>query len=293
MNLAVPARLAEWTAPDGVRLVARIHGMGGGGAAPPVVCLPGLTRNGRDFAALAAGLTRRAAPRQVISFDFRGRGGSDAADPSTYTPVQEMADVAAGLDALGISRASAVGTSRGGIVAMLLAGARPDLFDRVVLNDVGPFIEAAGLARVQRAMRAAAAAPDWPTMALRIAETYADVFPHFRSADWDRYARQLCREAEGEIVFDYDPGLLHVFDDFDPATFRGDLWAIYLALKDTPVMAVRGALSDLVSPATIETMRRCHPRFESCVVPDQGHAPVLWESSILERIGDFLDEDAR
>lgn len=289
MNRAVasPGRV-DWTATDGVRLVARVAGHGREGTTP-VICLPGLTRNGRDFEALAEHLADRPRPRATIAFDLRGRGESDAADPATYTPMQETTDVLAGLDVMGVTRASIVGTSRGGIVAMLIAATRPGLLERVVLNDVGPFIEPAGLSRVERAMRAAAPAPDWPTMALRLAETNADVFPLFETADWERYARQLCRERDGEIVFDYDPGLVRVFDDFDPETFRGDLWQVYAALRRTPVMAVRGALSDLVTAATVEAMRRCHPVFDSCVVPDQGHAPVLWERSVLDRIAAFLD----
>ena len=289
MDVAAPSYgLIEWRSEDGLRLVARIYGCGRPGAVP-VVCLPGLTRNARDFERLAEHVSGHpSAARPVIAFDFRGRGQSDWGPPESYTPMTEAADVLAGLAFMGIDRCAVVGTSRGGIVAMLIAAMRGELIERVVLNDIGPRIEPGGLDRVARAMRAAAPSSDWVEAAAGMRATYADVFPGFGDPDWDRLARQLCRTDGDRIVLDYDPRLIRVFDGFDPATFHVDLWPAYASLAAVPLMVVRGALSDLVSPATVEAMRRGHPRFESCVVPDQGHAPVLWERWVLERISGFL-----
>jgi len=280
--------LIEWQAADGVHLAARIYGAGSADALP-LVCLPGLTRNARDFEAVAshfASRTRQA--RAVLTFDYRGRGASAWGAPASYTSEQEVDDILAGLAFAGIDRAIFLGTSRGGIATMMIANRVPQMVAGAILNDIGPTVGMVGLARIVERMRAVAPMSDWEATARTISESYRNIYPAFGEAEWQRLARQFCREHEGCIVYDYDPDLVRMFDDFDPKTFRLDLWPLFNGMRGIPTMVIRGALSDLLSAATVEAMIRRHPGLEACVVPDQGHAPVLWERSVLERIARFL-----
>lgn len=278
----------EWESDDGVRLAARIYGAGNTRALP-LVCLPGLTRNARDFETLAEAIANHPrAPRQVICFDYRGRGESGWAAPATYTTDREAADVISGLAVAGVPKAVFLGTSRGGQVIMDIALTRPDLIAGCVLNDIGPFIDREGLTRISKYVGKTRPARTWEEAAERLKAVMGSHFPAFRQEDWVRFARQLLREGEEGIVPDYDPALAEVFADYDPATFTADLWPGFLALKSTPMLVIRGGLSDILSAATVEAMRRSRPDLQVEQIPDQGHAPVLWEPSVVERIATFL-----
>lgn len=280
--------LLEWRSDDGVPLSARVYG-GGRSDRTPLVCLPGLTRNARDFEALARHVANHpTAARQVIAFDYRGRGASGYAPPETYTPAREAEDVAEGLDYAGVRRAVFLGTSRGGILTLLLAVARPELVAGAVLNELGPTIDGRGLKRIARQMGAVRPMAGWDEAVAAVEASFRSIYPGFGPDDWRRLAGQLCRETADGVVFDYDPALARIFDGFDPDTFHLDLWPAFACLAGRPVMVIRGALSDLLTAATVEAMIRRHPGLVPLVVPDQGHAPVLWERSVLERIAAFL-----
>ena len=283
-------READWRAGDGTRIVATLVGPERTGHMP-VLCLPGLTRNARDFDALAAALAADPRkPRTVIAIDFRGRGRSGRADPATYRPDVEAADVLAGLDALGIAKAAVVGTSRGGIVAMIIAAMAGDRLGPVVLNDIGPVIERGGLVAIRDRMGSMLGVPpaDWDAAVTDLKATMGRSFTAMAGDDWMAFARQMYREEDGRPVLDYDPGLLASFATFDPEVGLPPFWPIFQALGDRPVLAIRGLNSDLLSEETLAGMAARLPQMAVHRVPDEGHAPLLKDAPTIRRILDFL-----
>jgi pimeloyl-ACP methyl ester carboxylesterase len=271
---------------DGLRLFHRDYDVAPPGQAP-LLCLPGLTRTARDFGALAA---RHAPRRRVIAPDMRGRGRSDRApDPAAYAVAVEAADVLALLDHLGVERVVAVGTSRGGLIAMALAAMRPGLLAGVVMNDVGPVIEAEGLAGLMRGLEATPAAfADWPEAEAALRSRLAPTFPGLTPADWAAFARRSFAERDGRPVADWDPALVAV-SAAALAQPLPDLWPLFGALSGVPVLALRGALSDILSHATLQAMTQAHPDLTAVTVPDRGHAPFLDEPAATAAIDAFLE----
>lgn len=281
-----------WSGADGTQLFARdYHPPHAVGA--PVVCLPGVTRNSRDFHALAVFLTSRAAtPRRVIAMDFRGRGRSGYAPASTYTPQTELDDVLRGLDAAEIDKASFVGTSRGGLVIMGLAVTAIERIGLAILNDIGPRLSREGLQRISSYV--GAENPEtWDEAIAALKATQGMCFPKLAGDDWIRLARQIFREEDGRPVYDYDPALKEAFEAFGPDAPLPDFWPAFYELAQVPTLAIRGALSDILSTGTLEAMRLAHPKLSTFVVPDQGHAPLLWTWATQTQIAEFLDRNDR
>ena len=272
-----------WAAPDGVWLHARDYP--GPSDRPPIICLPGLTRNARDYQALAERLAGR---WRVIAVDFRGRGESKPAkDPATYVPQTYAADLNEMLAAFGIERFVAVGTSLGGLVTMMMAADAPGRVVGAVLNDVGPEIEAAGLQRIRGYVGRASSFPTWMHAARALAEANRDVHPRFAVADWLDMAKRLYRlTPAGKITLDYDLKIAEPFRTAEGAA-PPDLWPAYAALGDAPVLVVRGALSDVLAPATAARMAATLPSVELVEIPACGHAPTLAEpeaSAAIDRL---------
>ena len=273
-----------WWSGDGVRLHARDYP--GGEGRPPILCFPGLTRNARDFESFAAAL---AGEWRVIAVEFRGRGDSGyATDPMTYVPLTYVADVEALLTELRIERFVAVGTSLGGIVAMLLAGASRARVAAALINDVGPHIEAEGLQRIRGYVGRASSFPTWMHAARAVAETNAEVYPDWGIEEWLAMAKRLYRlTSTGRIVLDYD---LKIAEPFRIPGAEGgpDLWQALARLRGVPTLVVRGARSDLLSAATAERMIAALPGAELVTVPGVGHAPTLGEPVLQEPIARLL-----
>ena len=280
-----------YTAPDGLQLHARVYGEANSGAWP-VVCLPGLTRNARDFHELALYLSRRAdGPRKVIAFDYRGRGLSDH-DPDIghYNVGIEAGDVLAGLSALDIEQAAFIGTSRGGLIIHVLGALKPTVLKAIVLNDIGPVIEAEGLAHIRCYLDRA---PKPKTFAEAVAaqrQTHGGDFPSLTEIDWARMVAAICRETEAGWVPDFDPALVDTLASVDFSKPLPDLWPQFDALAAVPLLAIRGANSKLLSVATLDEMGRRHPGMESITVEGQGHAPFLETGGLLEKIAAFLGQ---
>jgi pimeloyl-ACP methyl ester carboxylesterase len=257
----------------------------------PVVCIPGLSRSARDFHDLALRLsTHPERPRRVLAFDLRGRGKSEwDADIGHYTPLVEMQDVLDGMAALSVDRAVIVGTSRGGLIAMLMGVARPSVIAGVVLNDVGPALEARGLARLKTYIGRTPAPDDWEDAAHILRRLHGHQFTAFVDDDWRKFARMTWRDDDDALpVGDYDPALARTFDGIEFDQPLPSLWREFGALAAKPVLAIRGANSDILSPATLDRMAAEHPRFESVVLEGQGHAPLLIHEPILRRVADFV-----
>jgi pimeloyl-ACP methyl ester carboxylesterase len=278
------------TSSDGLRLHVREYG-DGRSERLPVVCLPGLTRTTEDFDALAAALAADPAmPRRVLALDYRGRGLSDYdRDPKNYALPVELADVIAILDACGAAPAVFVGTSRGGLLAMLLATVRPDAIAGAVLNDIGPVLEPKGLMRIKGYVGKLPEPKSFEEGA-EILHGIADGhFPNLSPADWIAAAKRAWREQDGRLILTYDTGLAH---NFAAITFDEPLptmWPQFEALTQRPVMVVRGANSDLLSTEAVEDMKTRHPAMEVLLVPDQGHAPLLAEADVIARIAAFVE----
>jgi len=256
----------------------------------PVVCLPGLARTSADFHDLAVALAGDAgAPRQVIAMDYRGRGRSDYdRDPTNYSLSVELNDVLAVLTALGIGPAVFIGTSRGGILAMLLATVRPAAIAGAVLNDIGPVIEPRGLVRIKGYVGKLPQPASFEDAADMLRRLFSGHFPKLAAADWMAFARRTFEERQGRLVPCYDPKLARTLAGYDIERPLPPLWKEFDALARMPVMVVRGANSDVLSPATIDAMRQHRANLNVLEVPDQGHAPLLADAGSISRIAAFV-----
>ena len=276
---------------DGLRLSGRLHGFGPGGASIearlPLVCLPGLTRNARDFDAFADAVRALDPSRPVVAFDYRGRGRSNHADPQTYAVPVEAADVIAGLDHLGISRAIIVGTSRGALIVHILAAMALDRIAGAVLNDAGPRIEVAGLELIRDTVGRPKRFASWAEAEEHVTGLYRDGFPALSRADFARMTHAIHVEQDGAIVADCDPKLLEAVGRLDLSATLPELWEQFALLKDVPVMAIRGGNSQLFAATTLDRMGREHPGLESMTVDGQAHAPFLETAGLPNRIADF------
>ncbi len=273
-----------WWSNDGLRLHYRDYP--GPADKPPLVCLPGLTRNARDYEGLAA---RLAGEWRVICVEFRGRGESAyAKDPMTYVPLVYLQDVEALLAALEIGRFVAVGTSLGGIVTMLLAATDGGRLAGALLNDVGPELNPAGLARIRTYVGKAVWHPTWMHAARAVADANGDVYPGYGIEDWLRMAKRLYRvNSSGRIVLDYDMKIAEPFRV--PGNEAGpDMWPTLDALRERPVLVVRGERSDILSADTADRMRARLPQGELVTIPDVGHAPTLDEPEAVAGIERLL-----
>jgi len=275
---------------DGLRLHVAAYG---DAISPwlPVVCIPGLSRSVRDFHDLAIHLSaHRHRPRRVFAFDLRGRGGSEwDADVANYSPLVEMQDVLDGMTALGIGRAIVVGTSRGGIIAMLIAVAQPSALAGVVLNDIGPAIEPRGLARIKTYIGRTPAPDDWDDAVRILRRLHGGQFTALSDDDWLAFARMTWRnDEEGLPVGDYDPALAKTFDGVEFDRPMPSLWKEFAALGAFPLLAIHGENSDLLSAETVARMEKEHPRFDQISVAGEGHAPLLIHNPILQRISAFV-----
>jgi pimeloyl-ACP methyl ester carboxylesterase len=273
-----------WWSSDGLRLHARDYP--GADDAPPVLCLPGLTRNARDFADVARSI---APARRVIAVEFRGRGESGyAKDPMSYVPLTYAQDVVALLDDQKIDRFVTIGTSLGGIVTMLLAGLVPGRLAGALLNDVGPEIEPAGLARIRGYVGKPSTWPTWMHAARGVQEGNAAAYPDWGIEQWLAMAKRLYRvNSAGRIVLDYDMKIAEPFRL--PGNEAGpDMWRALAALAGVPVLVVRGALSDILSARTAERMVATLPDATLVTVPEIGHAPMLDEPAVQPALRHWL-----
>ncbi|WP_285021140.1 alpha/beta hydrolase [Novosphingobium sp. fls2-241-R2A-195] len=282
-------RVHHYRSADGrLDLVARDYPAHEG--APVLLMMHGLTRNSADFEPL---LDKLAGRFRMIVPDQRGRGASQwDPDPAQYRPDVYAQDMLALMDDLGVSRAGLVGTSMGGLMAMVMQALRPDLAQAVIFNDIGPVLDPAGLARIQGYVGPGGKMADWAEAAARTRAINASAFPDYGGGQWDAFARRVAREnADGTVSFAYDPAISESIAGDAPSTVPPDLWPLWDLLDAVPVLVVRGALSDLLSAATVEEMAHRHSGFYAAVeVPRVGHAPILDEPLALAAIEAFLKE---
>jgi len=284
------------TVADGLRLHTRDYGAKTGRGLP-VVCLAGLTRNAVDFHDLALALAgHKSRPRRVLALDYRGRGLSDH-DPdwTRYDARIEVGDVMAVLAALGVAEAVFVGTSRGGLVTMGLAAARPALIRGAVLNDIGPVIEPTGLLRIRSYVGKLPTPRDMTDAASMLRQISEARFPGLSDADWLAMAQGTFVEREGRLVTSYDTALMKPLAAIDIESGLPSHWPLFAGLAGLPVLVIRGENSDLLSRETLLAMSEAHPGLLVHIVPGQGHAPLLRDSPTIQRIIGFVEqvEDGR
>ena len=287
MNDIAAAKAYEdryFTVRDGLKLHFRDYP--GDAGKPPLLCLPGLSRNARDF----AGLAERYSPRfRVLALEFRGRGLSEYDPiPARYVPPTYAHDVIELLDKLAIPQAIFVGTSLGGLVTMLMAVMAPGRIAAAILNDIGPEISDAGVDRIKTYVGSGQRFKSWDEAAETIARN-VQAFENYTHDDWVRMARRNCREENGEIVFDYDMAIALPFNTPSAAP-QFDMWPLFAALAQKPLLVIRGAKSDLLSAAAAEKMQAAAPNMKLAVVPGVGHAPELSEPEAVAAIDAFLAE---
>jgi pimeloyl-ACP methyl ester carboxylesterase len=277
------------TAQDGLRLHVEVYGSRAETAAP-VVCLPGLTRTSADFQPLASALAGDHEQRRyVMALDYRGRGRSDYdRDPRKYSLAVELGDVLSVLTALDVEPAVFVGTSRGGILAMLLAVARPGAMAGVVLNDIGPVIEPRGLARIKSYVGKLPQPKSYEEGADILRGLFEVQFPNLSVAEWTAFARRTFNECDGRLLPNYDVELAKTLHGIDLERPLPALWKEFDALARVPVMVVRGANSDILSAATISAMVARRPDLEISEILNQGHAPFLAEDEAIRRVHSFI-----
>ena len=269
---------------DGLRLYCRIYAAQRPGGLP-VLCLPGLTRNSRDFVELASHLSSQ---REVLTADLRGRGRSAwDPDPTHYQLATYVEDIGLLLQSRALSRVLVVGTSLGALMGMVMAAMKPDRIAGVVLNDAGPEFDPAGIRRIAGYAGKLPPVSSWAEAGAQAKSVYGGALPGLTEEDWLDYARRGYREnAAGVPVPDIDPKIAEAFRN--PATAPRDLWPVFSQIKGVPMLVIRGALSDLLSAATVARMAREKPELEHITVANRGHAPLLNEPPCLAAIDAFV-----
>ena len=286
--LAVESRFLS--APDGLKLHARDYGHSHWPAIP-VLCLPGLARTAADFDVLARALAGGAAgrPRRVVALDYRGRGLSERDHNwKNYDLRVENADILASMDALGVEHAIFMGTSRGGLHTMMTSATRPAAIKAAILNDIGPVIEAQGLARIRGYVGKLPAPRSWSD-AVDLAKRVIDSqFTGLSEDEWLAYAQLTFEEKDGKFIPRYDTRLMKTLEGVDLEAPLPTAWPQFEGLAGVPVLSLRGENSDLLSEETVAEMAARHPRFAAHTVPAQGHAPLLLDVATIGVICDFV-----
>lgn len=269
---------------DGLRLYYRDYAAATPGRLP-VLCLPGLTRNSRDFEHVALRLQRE---RRVLCADLRGRGRSQH-DPhwQNYHPGTYLADLALLLTDAGVERCIFFGTSLGGILTMLFAAAQPHRVAGAILNDIGPEVDPAGLARIAAYVGRHPPARTWADAVAIVRATYEFALPGLSDEQWLDYARRSYTDVDGVPRLDLDPNIGEAVRAA-PAATAPDLWPVFAGLKSVPTLVLRGASSDILSRTTLDRMQALKPDLERVEVANRGHVPLLDEAEAVEAVDAFL-----
>ncbi|MEB8386858.1 alpha/beta hydrolase [Rhodobacteraceae bacterium KMM 6894] len=276
--------MGHFTTSDGLSLYYADEGVSNG---TPILCLAGLTRNSGDFRFVLPFM----AGHRVIRMDYRGRGQSDyAADPATYSIAQEAADAIALLDHLGLERVTILGTSRGGLIAMLLAATHPDRIAGAILNDIGPEIDPGGLDRIMDYLGTRPSFDSYANAAIGLQRAYARQFPDVPVTRWRIQAELMWVETDDGLDLRYDARLRDAMIAQAASGPVPDLWPLFDALAMRPLTVIRGANSDLLSAESLARMQARAPHMRAATVPNRGHVPFLDEAEALTAIHAHLQE---
>jgi len=273
-----------FTNPDGLKQYFRDYNTAGDDA-PVVLCMPGLTRNSKDYEGVAPHLAKSC---RLICIEMRGRGNSDwDPDPSRYRPDVYVADTMALLAHLGVSEVIGFGTSLGGLMAIMMAAMHPGTMKGMIINDIGPEIDPAGIRRIKSYVGKGNPPKDWEQAIAAVKFVNADVYPNFTEAEWDWFTRKLYDEVDGKLQAQYDPAISQNFEANDDQA-APNLWPIFDLIKGVPMVVLRGERSDILSAETLEKMAIRHPDLVPVTVPDKGHVPLMTEPECLGAIDPLI-----
>jgi len=246
-----------------------------------------LTRNSKDFDSLARQL---GGGRRIVALDSRGRGKSDY-DPDymNYSLVQEASDALSLLSLEFARPALIIGTSRGGLLSMIIHGVRADLIAGIVLNDIGPEFEVEGLTKIMGYLGVTPEPLDnWEDARAAMKSNHGAAFPNLSDTEWDSWARRTFKEENGALALDYDPKLRNAA--LETSAPISDFWPQFRRMADVPMLLLRGENSDLLSQETVQQMRRTKPEMRVVVMRERGHVPFLDEPEAVSAITGFLEE---
>ncbi len=278
---------AYFESADGLRLHYRDYPVAAGASRTPVLCLPGLTRNCKDFESVATSLC---ADRRVVTPDMRGRGLSEYDQQwHNYHPQKYVEDVWQLLSLLGIDRTVVIGTSLGGLMAMLMVVQRSESVAGVVLNDVGPEIDPSGLERLAGYVGNLPTEVDWNSAAERTRQIHAASYPDLSDDEWLTLTEHTYREVDSALLPDSDRNIGVAFRS-GISGLKEDPWTLFAALTHTPTLLLRGATSDILSAETATRMVEKMPDLVFITVPKRGHAPLLNELESINAIRKFLQD---
>lgn len=275
----------QYRSDDGLNLYAKQWGPDD--ASQTVLCLHGLTRNHKDFEPMVKALGGN---RRYIAWDTRGRGRSDRdADPAHYRNDIYARDVVTLLDHLGVEHAALIGTSMGGLISMILMNMIPERITGVVLNDIGPRLNAEGLDRIAGYVGEFKVFDSFEAAAQAVKASQAAAFPDYADDDWLAFARRTFHQTPRGVELDYDEAiadsLKFIRIDAETETLA---WKLFEAMKQRPLLIVRGGISDLFSAETAAEMTALHGSAQETVADNIGHAPILDEPEIAAAIDRFL-----
>jgi len=277
-------RERRFSAQDGLALYFRDYG-DATLRATPVLCLTGIGRNSKDFHGIAS---RISTSRRVLAMDYRGRGQS-AYDPywQNYQPRTYINDALHLMAVAGVEKVILLGTSLGAILAMLLTSIQPGALAGAILNDMGPEMPADGFKRIRSYIGQIPRQPDRAAALATLNEMFGTAYPDFAAADWETAVDNMFRrEPDGGYLLDYDPAIAK------PLAEQSDeppkLWRFFNALGALPTLALRGALSDVLSEATFAAMAKAKPDLVQATIPNRGHSPTLDEPASCAAIDRFL-----
>lgn len=273
-----------FTNPDGLNQHYRDYNMAPKGA-PTVLCMPGLTRNAKDFNFIAAHLSGKC---RLICVDQRGRGLSDwDPDPARYAPVTYVGDMVALLAHLGLRSVITIGTSLGGLMTMLMQAMHPGLIKAAIINDIGPEVDPRGIARIKSYVGKGKPPKTWNEATENVKRANTGVYPNFTEDDWQMATRLTFKDVDGVPVSQYDPAISQNFERADDQS-APDLWPIFKAMHTIPLLVLRGELSDILSAETLTRMTAEHPNLTAVTVADLGHVPLMREPDVQTAIDAFI-----
>lgn len=254
-------------------------------SAPTVLCMAGLTRNSNDFQYIADHLADRC---RLICVEQRGRGQSDwDPDPSRYSPVTYVTDMMTLLKHLGLDSIITIGTSLGGLMTIMMNAMHPGVIKAAVINDIGPEIDPAGIARIKSYVGVGTPPSTWPEAFAAVKAANPNVYPNFTDADWEHFTKLLFADVDGKPVAQYDPAIRKNFDSEGDQS-APDLWPFFALMYSVPTVVLRGQLSDILAADTLERMAREHPDLVAVTVPDVGHVPLMKEKIVHDAIDPLI-----
>ncbi len=270
---------------NGLRLYARDYPH----TAPEatILCIPGLTRNSADFSQLCDQLATR---YRVIAVDLRGRGKSDYdPDPYNYHPGVYVDDITCLLNSLELESVILIGTSLGGLISMILSAMQAERITAAIINDIGPEANQAGLDRIKAYVCNPTPVNSWAEAVSKTHAIQGREYPNFSESDWVAFTNNLYREDnEGNPVLNYDSAIAILLEQNQDNAVPPNLWSLFDTIQSTPLLLLRGELSDILTRDCVEKMQQKKPDMQFVEVASCGHAPLLTEPESMQAITQFL-----